>query len=154
MGKMKHFLSVLLIFGLIALNFECTDAASEESDGSGDSEESDESDEPEGSGVSKESDDSDESGGSGDSEESSESERTWGRRRGSRRRRRRFGFGSGLFGFFGSQFRRLRFQCLGQCRVTGATTCSVTPFPIFFNPSPTPVTYQCSQLFPFGILTG
>merc|ERR1712029_723102 len=137
--KMKHFLSVLLIFGLIALNFECTDAASEESDGSGDSEESDESDE---------------SGGSGDSEESSESERTWGRRRGSRRRRRRFGFGSGLFGFFGSQFRRLRFQCLGQCRVTGATTCSVTPFPSFFNPSPTPVTYQCSQLFPFGILTG
>merc|ERR1712062_722192 len=128
--KMKHFLSVLLIFGLIALNFECTDAASEESDGSGDSEESDESDE---------------SGGSGDSEESSESERTWGRRRGSRRRRRRFGFGSGLFGFFGSQFRRLRFQCLGQCRVTGATTCSVTPFPSFFNPSPTPVTYQCSQ---------
>merc|ERR1712029_574560 len=137
--KMKHFLSVLLIFGLIALNFECTDAASEESDGSGDSEESDESDEP---------------GGSGDSEESSESERTWGRKRGSRRRRRRFGFGSGLFGFFGSQFRRLRFQCLGQCRVTGATTCSVTPFPSFFNPSPTPVTYQCSQLFPFGILTG
>merc|ERR1712062_316316 len=135
--KMKHFLSVLLIFGLIALNFECTDAASEESDGSEDSEESDESDESGGSGVSKESDDSDKSGGSGDSEES---ERTWGRRRGSRRRRRRFGFGSGLFGFFGSQFRRLRFQCLGQCRVTGATTCSVTPFPSFFNPSPTPVT--------------
>merc|ERR1712062_900853 len=132
--KMKHFLSVLLIFGLIALNFECTDAASEESDGSGDSEESDESDEPK---------------GSGDSKESDESERTWGRRRGSRRRRRRFGFGS-----FGSSFRRLRFQCLGQCRVTGATTCSVTPFPSFFNPNPAPVTYQCSQLFPFGILTG
>merc|ERR1711860_278987 len=119
----------------IALNFECTDADSEESDESGASEESDESDE------------SDESGESGESRESEESERTWGRRRGSRRRR--FGFGS-----FGSSFRRLRFQRLGQCRVTGATTCSVTPFPSFFNPNPAPVTYQCSQLFPFGILTG